>query len=71
MSGAVTIERAENGWIVRRLRGDGVLGSPTPAPLVFDTFERLADWLAMHYKIAPGNWDRLPYDLPTPLQPTD
>lgn len=69
MSG-VTIERAENGWIVRRMRGDGALGAATPQPLVFDSFERLTDWLAQHYLVAPRKIDDKPTPYPrTPIDP--
>jgi hypothetical protein len=43
------IDRAHNGWIVRKT--GSALGSLAPLPMVFDSFERLVDYLREVYGV--------------------
>ena len=49
---SIRIERAANGYIVHRM--GGILTSDDlKRPMVFDSFERLVDWLAEHFREGP------------------
>ena len=61
----LTIRRIDNGWFVSVSRG--IEG---PRELAFDTFERLVDWMRVHYAI-PGALAPAPAPSPYPRTPQD
>lgn len=49
---SLRIEQAANGYIVHRM--GGILTSDDlKRPMVFDSFERMVDWLAEHFREGP------------------
>lgn len=53
---SVRVDAVGNGYLVRpdTLYEDAIRGQPFQGALVFDTVERLTDWLQMHFGYTPS-----------------
>jgi len=63
----VIIDRAHNGWIVRKT--GSALGGLAPLPMVFDSFDRLVDYLREMYAVKKPGMDDIAWNTILAVNP--